>query len=327
LILSYIASGTRKKRVAQPRGSALILLGKLSSVGRRKAPNDDPEIDKRTIPYEHMDIPTERHGELTRGQQAPSSSNKTYGQNSRRYLTRYIIVRVFLVQRLFIDSVKHPIQGRTITHNGESVFSTFSRAREHLDRIRTIDTEDYDDVEVALFQYTIVELSIDKSELPGPDFGAFHYWRFNNNGDLMAEFSLEDGIIEEEPDITYKRLYQKGEIVYILGMNVALGSPSVSGNYAVIGNTPLEGLSPEGYYLAYFINDFGVLDHYHIPEKFIAKLDRKLPPEQEFLVIASALYKGSLDLPTDLVGRIWDGEVFVAKKEVFDWRPFVDKEL
>jgi len=235
-------------------------------------------------------------------------------------------VNVFLVQRLFIDTVKHPIKGRKITHTGESVFSTFARAREHLDCIRIVDAEDYDNDVINLFQYIIVELCIDKAEVPGEDFGAFHYWRYNQNGDLKAEFSLEDGVIEEEPDITYKGLYEKGEIVYILGMNVVLGSPSVSGDYAVIGNTPMEGLIPEGYYLAYFITAFGVLDHYHIPEKYIAKLDRELPPEQQFLVIASALYKGSLDLPTDLVNRIWDGSVFVAKKEVFDWRRFVDKE-
>jgi len=236
-------------------------------------------------------------------------------------------MQVFLVQRLFIDTIKYPIKGRSISYNGESVFSSFSRAREHLDCIRIRDAEDYDADMRNLFQYVIIELCLDKGEVSADSFGAFHYWRFNQGGELKAEFSIEEGVIEEDPDTTYQGLYEKGEIVYVLGMNVVPGSPSVSGDYAVIGNTPNEHLDPEGHYLAYFIDAFGELNHYHIPEKYIAKLDKELPSEFEFLRVASGLYRGTLDLPTDLIDRIWDGKVFVAKKEVFDWGTLRNIEL
>jgi len=216
-----------------------------------------------------------------------------------------------------------------------AAFSTWDQAVSFLETVQRYDREQFGSLPT--FRFQVQELRLDSASEPGSDVAppgeskelAGPCWCFNIDGKLLWTLPDPEKDRTEFERFEFEGKFQVGDLVHVIPQAQDPESESIPGDFGVIGGTPKDkqewlrcSKDPaqwDGFYSVEYVDDYGYLDHYHVPERCLGRSTTNLPKELRFLSIWGKALRGTVQLPDDLKQRIVDRKVFLLDVARYDF--------
>lgn len=154
-----------------------------------------------------------------------------------------------------------------------------------------------------------------------------HTWCYNVDEALMWESSAPE--VPNFDRFAFEGRYEVGDLVYVVPQTIDPESESIRGEVAVVSEAPIskeawlasgeEPASWNPFYTVDFADGRYYLQHFHVPESSLFRVDFAIRENQAFLPLWSKYLRGELAFPDGLADRIRARTVLLRKCPRYDF--------